>query len=209
MRLTNTLRETIRINAVKASGLYARRDANKKAFEQWAEKARVKALGGSEVVDEMRKLDLKFKLLKNSVSKKAKKFLEAGDSLFEQRSFTKFNVRGNRKHVDWDTSTPRIAPYDITVDDDALCDEWTYLQNESDDIADTMNRLAAEISGVLSSVTTTEKLVKLWPEAEKFLPAVIPPVKTSTLPTVQVGVITKRIKDLAEGKPLKEVFTME
>lgn len=65
---------------------------------------------------------------------------------------------------------------------DPLSIEYDEMANDKKTVAEDKAKLKATLGALLSSVTTTEKLLLAWPDGEKYIPNIVVPVRT--LPAV-------------------------
>lgn len=203
VKLTNALRDDIRSNALKGALEVERADLRK----------RLQAIG-----------DAVYRLLVTEEQEKQMKklptgFFTTGDGLH----FTPYHdavsmggAGGRRK--DFPLSTDRRMPqffaaYTLPVIvGSELMKEIEAVEKENIRLIDLKDTLKANINGVLNSVGTVARLLIVWPEVAKFLPAYATNPKLTNLPAVMVDELNAMLsaakhEELAVVTPVAETVT--
>lgn len=180
-RLNKSIREDIINNAIAASGVNTRQEALITRRAKLADDVRLFAIGGAERDAEL-----------NATYDKAVKYANTNsvegfiDIEVSHSTSSRINVNfagraidlyftGKEKHCYSDNvSKPyvntgyrnRVA---ITADN-PLNDEFDAISKEQRSIDDLSTQVKYEVTAMVNSVTTTKKLLELWPEAKDLLP---------------------------------------
>jgi hypothetical protein len=206
-RLTIDIREQIVENAIVKSGLPKRQAALNSKRAKWAERARVKALGGKaklekivKIIDEIDRLT---KLLPESVLDKrlyaridnyiiaeiggqrhvvffngAKQVSHGFKRYSDKEEVLKMTTNGNPK---FSTDSKEAKLYFGYID-------------EQTDIDGAKETLKAQVRAAVNSVNTVKQLLDVWPEAKELIPEqVLKPNPKKGLPSVPVADLNKAV----------------
>lgn len=184
-RLNKSIREAIIANAVKKSN-YAERIAKIVSERmEWAERVRIADMprGMTE------KADAAFLEVKRALKDIPEEYVSATRT---RRAYMYTNVAGCRIHAYFsgdansEKHVYKFAPSHPTITaDDPLADEFHAIEKRSEAAAQYKISLRTNVSAMVNSVTTIEKLLKVWPEAAELLPKASTPAPQ--LPAVQLA----------------------
>lgn len=197
MRLTNTIKEAIQSNAVLKAGIVDANNALKLKRADWAERARIMALGMpeekvTELLDNIQKL----------YTQLPKGIVHGWHLVCCMNTNIYVNVAGQGYHAYYSGNVKSNSAEDtrkITntggmkfVATHPMAIEWDALVQEGKDLHKQESDLRAEIHAAMSGINTAKQLLAVWPEAIELLP---PEEKKSpnTLPTVQTTILNKAI----------------
>ena len=197
MRLTNTIKEAIQSNAVLKAGIVDANNALKLKRADWAERARIMALGMpeekvTELLDNIQKL---YTQLPNGI-------LYDWTGVGRKNIYIYVNVAGQGYHAYYSGNVKSNNAEDTSkitntggmkfVATHPMAIEWNALVQEGKDLHKQESNLRAEIHAAMSGINTAKQLLAVWPEAIELLP---PEEKKSpnTLPTVQTTILNKAI----------------
>jgi len=82
---------------------------------------------------------------------------------------------------------------DIDLTDRALYDAYIEIERQEKALGEKRQKLETEISAVLSSANTVQKLLDVWPEAKPFIPAYVFAPKAA-LPAIVTGKLNELLK---------------
>lgn len=187
-RITNAMRDHIVTEALKKSGVTAAEAALKEKRFDWAERARIEALGGPAIAKEYAE-----------VNRKAKAAYEKLPQ--DMRDYSRIAKRDRRFHLN-------LGGLNLLVDlrdygevsgsrrpilaDHALCLEFHELENERDDLKKRSAEVSAQVRATVDKFTTVASLLKAWPEAAELLPLDPKPAKPQ-LPAIPVADLNKLV----------------
>ncbi len=107
------------------------------------------------------------------------------------------NLGGRRVRAYFDGRTgyhpERVKKYtvsDYTITDGPLCDEVDQLTNDETDIDTRETKISTDVWALIKSVSSVKRLLEVWPEAEKLLPATSA-LAAKNLPAVQTAELNK------------------
>lgn len=190
MKLSKRTRQAILTAALEKSGINDRRAAIKARYGEWAEAARVcnvpdnaaRILGHADAVIEVLPKNLEVR-----VSARTARGIDA-------------IVAGQRRIIYWtgafkfdDAAPSRICPQDIVIAAGSmLADQLHAIDADAEKLAQDVEQLTVSIMAVLNSVQSEQQLIKTWPEAAEFLPAVAES-SGPQLPALQIAELNKMI----------------
>ncbi len=190
MRLTNAIRDAVVLNAVKKSGLPAKRASLLGELNAWLEALRTREVEGKEGEQRIERAYKAAKIRMSALPAWAHKdlsrpiskgvyvrFLDGRE--VEHRYLTASALGTDpQRNREYDTHENRITPQYVhtTAKEDK---EHARITRELEANKEQRGVLSAEVRGTLESITTIEKLVKVWPEAVALLPLDAPKPVTS------------------------------
>lgn len=192
MKLTNRIKQQIVDNALAKAGIPEREAALRARRAAWVEKVRIDALGGQEAVERLAQIEAEI----NKLIADIPSALVTKSSFIHTDTDIGVNVAGLTARVwwcgamDYDSAINkqrRISPYGrVTIAaTNPLADEFMAMHNEQQAIASDRERIATNVKGALSNITTDKRLLEVWPEAAELLPADVTPAGKQ-LPAVRV-----------------------
>jgi hypothetical protein len=211
MKLNKEMREAICKNAMHKTGLIDELKALIKRYAAFAEKCRLVANGGLKDA-RLEKLERTFmakipeKLLRHTGSSK--------NHILRRDHYVNLSLQGMcfqayfsgssavpdhmelqlyvSKSMLCPTSLYRYCPDDrVYIDDPALVQEFTDLESAKQNLADKIFKAKQSVSAYVYSVTTAERLVKVWPEAAALIPKDAAETGISNLPAIPVTDMNK------------------
>lgn len=191
IRLNSRIRSEICDNAIIKSDVRPRRQTLKTKKAEWAEKVRIKAIGGAEsdnkINNAIKRIDKILSDLPDGV--------KTGYHAIRQNCEIYLNIAGHRYTAQFsgnDSRKPRdeqiikVTPYEFVLKaDDPLTEEFHQLENEYEVINARESDIRANVNAVLGKVNTVGRLLELWPEAKELLPTNLSPPKPQ-LPAVKI-----------------------
>lgn len=178
--LNASMKEQIVLKALDKAGIKARKVALRAARVDWAERVRLKALGGAEAEAEILKTLKKI----DALVAKLPEVIQSGDSVVNQRLRIYLNLAGCRCYAYFNGNHSRyeavddvikLAPNEYTLlADDPLVTEFhgfdaLYKQIKSDE-----EDIRQNVHAALDKVRTVKRLLEEWPEAKELLPPETP-----------------------------------
>ncbi|AXD45401.1 hypothetical protein FPT84_19700 [Salmonella enterica] len=177
--LTRNLKDTIIDNALTKAGIPQRKKALRDARADWAERVRLKAIGGPEAEAEVIKTEKKMAAL----AAKLPKELRTNNTFVRYDDYICLNLAGSRvcayfngNYRGYEQGAPdhirKITPCEYTLlADDPLVTEFygfdaLYREIKSDE-AD----IRQNVTAALNKARTVKRLLAQWPEAKELLPA--------------------------------------
>lgn len=209
MRLTKELRAIIVNNAVKKSGVLEKFVDLRIARALLAEEIRIVAFGGAKKAETVEALYLEYKEL---LKKVPESLLRSGENPFRRdyriRAFIgsdcymlAFSGNGFKDPssvcVD---SLYKITPESAIVDGGSdLAQRLHDLEHDSKTLLSLHSDIVFKMSAAVEKFTTTEKMIKVWPESVELLPAtdtearklLLPAIRTEDL-NVLIGLPSKK-----------------
>lgn len=166
-RLNAYLREKIIENALAKSGLPTELEAINNAIKQWGEEVRLKTNGITDteidnILAQTRRTyrQLPEQLQYNPPLELIRKAYFMYVSLAGQRIMVHFAA--NRYTVSGATAHLRAG--------DPLIDRYHSLNDKRKEVESKIQTLRATVNGVVNKVSTTKRLLDMWPEAKELLP---------------------------------------
>lgn len=181
--LTNAIKEQIVNNALAKAGIDKRKATLRSARADWAERIRVKALGGSEAEAEILKNLKKIKALAAKFPQEiqvdhwpVKEGRYQYTNLAGCRVYAFFN--GNYKEYEHgpDHEVRIVSRELILTAEDPLVTEFHGFDALYKQIKGDEDSIRQNVNAALSKVRTVKKLLEAWPEAKELLPADAPAV---------------------------------
>lgn len=203
MRLTNSIRDQIVDAAERKAGFPERAEAIRQRRAAWAEAVRIDSLGGAEAAEAIEKLQDELSALYQLVPEKLR---ESRPLVRRDYEMYQLNVAGLRYNAqfsghDSDLSNERvrrIAPANhVLLADNPLTAEFHALHASQEQYNSERDNLRQSVRAAVDSVATTEKLLKVWPEAAELLPTEVAP--KSQLPALLVADLNAMIGLPSEG----------
>ncbi|EDM2047188.1 hypothetical protein CKT45_03320 [Salmonella enterica subsp. enterica serovar Muenchen] len=177
--LNKAVKELIVDNALAKAGILQRKKALRAARVDWAERVRLKAIGGPETEAEV--LNTKKKIA--ALIAKVPEELRTDNMIIRTRADIYLNLAGSRvcayfngNYTGYESGSPehivKLAPCEYTLlADDPLVTEFygfdaLYREIKSDE-AD----IRQNVTAALDKARTVKRLLEQWPEAKELLPA--------------------------------------
>lgn len=177
--LNKAVKEIIVDNALAKAGIPQRKKALRAARADWAERVRLKAIGGPEAEAEVLKTEKKIAALIAKVPEE----LRTGYGITRTGTYIYLNLAGSRvcayfngnyraHESDQPDHICKVTPYEYTLlADDPLVTEFygfdaLYREIKSDE-AD----IRQNVTAALDKARTVKRLLEQWPEAKELLPA--------------------------------------
>ena len=197
MRMNNSIREQIIGNAVKKAGFPERAEAIRQRRAAWAEAVRIDSLGGAEAAEAIEKLQDELNEIYQHIPKNLRK-----ESLRLRTDYEidYLNIAGLSYRMKFNGCQGcngvepiyRICPNEhVLLADNPLTAEFHELHALQEQYNSELDNLRQSVRAAVESVTTTEKLLKLWPEAAELLPTEVAP--KHLLPALPVVDLNKMI----------------
>ena len=186
-RLNKNTREAIIANAIKKSNYAERVAALITRRTEWAEALRVESLGGPAEAAKVLAAEKEIKDILETLPK------NVGDSPFNTNSYMYPNLGGCRTFVYFNGNRCKGSPCVRKVVGSMLTiaaghplvEEFHAIEKADSAASEYKAQLQASVSAMAYSVTTVEKLLKVWPEALELLPP--PAAPAVQLPAVQLA----------------------
>lgn len=186
--ITKKMREEMVARAVAKAGIFDRMSKMLERRREFAELARIDALGGYDAaaaIDALMAEEKAFMARVPKVVRTAGEIVRAGSSI-------KLNIAGMRYWASWEGCRP--TPYDHTIAaDHPLAQRFLEIEDADRELDGQREQLEAQVRGALGSFTTVKKLLAAWPEAAELLPADSPDKPKPTLPAVPMADLNKLI----------------
>lgn len=177
--LNKSIKEKIVDNALAKAGIPQRKKALRAARADWAERVRLKAIGGPEAEAEVLKTEKKIAALIAKLPEE----LRTGYGITRTGTYIYLNLAGSRvcayfngnyraHESDQPDHICKVTPYEYTLlADDPLVTEFygfdaLYREIKSDE-AD----IRQNVTAALDKARTVKRLLEQWPEAKELLPA--------------------------------------
>ncbi len=177
--LNKAIKEKIVDNALAKAGIPQRKKALRAARADWAERVRLKAIGGPEAEAEVLKTEKKIAALIAKLPEE----LRANNMLVRQDSDIYLNLAGSRvkayfngNYRGYESTSPehirKIAPYEYTLlADDPLVTEFYGFDALYREIKSDETDIRQNVTAALDKARTVKRLLEQWPEAKELLPA--------------------------------------
>ncbi|EJF3831265.1 hypothetical protein M4R73_004640 [Salmonella enterica] len=176
--LNKAVKEIIVDNALAKAGIPQRKKALRAARVDWAERVRLKAIGGPEAEAEVLKTEKKIAALIAKLPEE----LRTDNMIIRTRADIYLNLAGSRvcayfngNYKGYESGSPehicKVTPYEYTLlADDPLVTEFygfdaLYREIKSDE-AD----IRQNVTAALDKARTVKRLLEQWPEAKELLP---------------------------------------
>ena len=197
MRMTNAIREQIIDNAVKKAGFPERAESIRQRRAAWAEAVRIDSLGGAEAAEAIEKLQDEL----NEIYQRIPKNLRNKNlCLHTDYEIYRLNIAGLSYRMKFNgcqgfnecEQIYRICPNEHVLHaDNPLTAEFHEIEGFQEKYCSELDNLRQSVRAAVESVTTTEKLLKVWPESAELLPTEVAP--KSQLPALPVVDLNKMI----------------
>lgn len=206
MKLNKEIREAICKNAMAKTGLIDEVKALMKRYAAFAEKCRVIANDGiKDSVLEKAQAAFIAKVPCKLHNTRSSNVLRADSDIYLNIGGMRFSAyfsgsNGVPDHVqellyisksDLYSHVLKACPHEVTITDESLVQEFHDLEDAKKDLSDRILKAKQYVSGYVNSVTTAEKLVKVWPEAAALLPKETAVPVISNLPAIPVTELNK------------------
>ncbi|EFR8087482.1 hypothetical protein H0088_004126 [Salmonella enterica] len=193
VRLTNDARDKIIAKAMEKSGFPKRLEEAKANVEKIKMECLISAFGG---LKPYRRLVERF----NTIEEKVKALRDAGILITSPRSYSKWNA-DKINIAGMNVSYPKQSVFDnpefegltfIRLDDGAkptitadnpLVQKFLDAEKVVDELDSTLKGIKENVKAVVYSVSTTKRLVEVWPEAAELIPSDIEVVRAA-LPAI-------------------------
>ena len=184
MRLTTIVKDQIIRNALKAAGIYKRREALDATENKLAERARVIKLGGTAKVNTLEKLELKYNAMLKSMN--LSRYHNYSHRIQVSSVTGGYHLMLSFATSNWCTSGALQLEIDTPLMKSIL--KWSEDTKQLNDERDTIK---SDVRTLLNSVTTDKQLLKIWPEAVELLP---PEATKTQLPSVATDQLNKLLR---------------
>ncbi|EDT2312349.1 hypothetical protein GSO54_004729 [Salmonella enterica] len=177
--LNKFIKEKIIDNALAKAGIPQRKKALRAARIDWAERVRLKAIGGPEAEAEVLKTEKKIAALIAKVPEE----LRTDNMVISTRVDIYLNLAGSRvcayfngNYKGYESGSPehirKIAPYEYTLlADDPLVTEFYSFDALYREIKSDETDIRQNVTAALNKARTVKRLLEQWPEAKELLPA--------------------------------------
>ena len=199
MRLNKIIREAITQNALIKAGVIAREESIMDNTAALAESVRVFYYGGKKKLEASL---AKYEQLK-ALEKEIPNFLYRDSSLLRQ-PLIEANFAGMRIDLRFDGDVPGISSTRATVyktpctynrvdipQGHKLVDKFTKLEAEKKEVKGLRESITLQVNATTKSISTVEKLLKVWPEAKELLPE--KELQAASMPVVQTKALNSLI----------------
>lgn len=187
-RITKELREMMVTNAVRKAGIFDRLEKLAEARHEFAESARVDALGGPAAAAAITALQAQQRALAASVPE----CVRAGGELINTSNSIYLNIAGMAYRASWIGFRPTPYCHKLMAGH-PLVQLFLDIEAQSKALDAEREQLEAQVRAALGSFTTVNKLLAAWPEAAELLPEYSPAKPKATLPAVPVADLNKLI----------------
>ncbi|EJX4926987.1 hypothetical protein OD635_003974 [Salmonella enterica] len=177
--LNKAVKEIIVDNALAKAGIPQRKKALRAARVDWAERVRLKAIGGPEAEAEILKAEKKIAAL----IAKLPEILRTDNMMIRTGTDIYLNLAGSRvcayfngNYRGYEQGEPdpirKIAPYEYTLlADDPLVTEFYSFDALYREIKSDEADIRQNVTAALDKARTVKRLLEQWPEAKELLPA--------------------------------------
>ena len=195
-RLNSYTRNEIVKNAIEKSGVNERRAKLTEMRADWIEQCRIYALGGARKARELEsvagEIEKILKKVPDSITRSNSCIRTDADMAVVIPGHCHVNMYWNGlSRCAYENMEQRIAPVQVTVPDDhRLAVLHSEMEVEQEAIDRLEESIKANVRACVNSVTTTKKLLEIWPEASELLPsgtgqkANLPAIQTDQLNTM-------------------------
>ncbi|EEM8546730.1 hypothetical protein JRK10_005002 [Salmonella enterica] len=177
--LNKFIKEKIIDNALAKAGIPQRKKALRAARVDWAERVRLKAIGGPETEAEV--LNTKKKIA--ALIAKVPEELRTDNMIIRTRADIYLNLAGSRvcayfngNYTGYESGSPehivKLAPCEYTLlADDPLVTEFYGFDALYREIKSDETDIRQNVTAALDKARTVKRLLEQWPEAKELLPA--------------------------------------
>lgn len=177
--LNKAIKEKIVDNALAKAGIPQRKKALRDARADWAERVRLKAIGGPEAEAEVLKTEKKIAALIAKLPEE----LRANRMVVRKDSDIYLNLAGSRvtayfngSYRSYESGEPapirKIVPCEYTLlADDPLVTEFYSFDALYREIKSDETDIRQNVTAALDKARTVKRLLEQWPEAKELLPA--------------------------------------
>ncbi|HAF5679590.1 TPA: hypothetical protein G8N93_004212 [Salmonella enterica] len=177
--LNKALKDTIIDNALEKAGIPQRKKALRAARADWAERVRLKAIGGPEAEAEVLKTEKKITALISKLPEELRTnntFVRKDSDIYLNLAGSRVSAyfNGNYRHCEQGAPDHirKIAPYEYTLlADDPLVTEFYGFDALYREIKSDETDICQNVTAALAKALTVKRLLKQWPEAKELLPA--------------------------------------
>ena len=196
MKLNKEIRQKIIENAMEKAGFTKRLKSIVQSRAEWAEKVRVESLGGKEKINELDALQLSLNELYAQVPEKLR---NQSPKIRIDYEMENLNVAGLRPTCYFNGELDRCLPHVekiavrnyVLLADNPLTEEFHKIHETQETYNQDWDTLFHQVKAVVDSVSTTERLLKVWPESVELIPESAAP--RSSLPAVQISELNSLI----------------
>lgn len=203
MRITKSLKEIIVKKAIEKSGILEEFADLRVARAAWAEKCRIDALGGAEKAAEIETKKVQLEELLLTVKASCIRnihIIREDDDIYLNVAGMHLRARFNGTAGDDEInhynvhSVEKITPANHTIiGGSPLAIEFDELLAKQRDLNKRHKDLRLQVMAAVSKFTTTEKMIKVWPESVELIPATDPEVQKAQLPALLTEELNKLI----------------
>ncbi len=183
--LNKALKDTIIDNALEKAGIPQRKKALRAARADWAERVRLKAIGGPEAEAEVLKTEKKIAALIAKLpeelrtnNKFVKKDRDINLNIAGSQTYAYFNGNYRANESDEPDHIYKVTPYKFTLlADDPLVTEFYGFDALYREIQSDETDIRQNVTAALAKARTVKRLLEQWPEAKELLPtedAIVP-----------------------------------
>lgn len=177
--LNKAVKEIIVDNALAKAGIPQRKKALRAARADWAERVRLKAIGGPEAEAEVLKTEKKIAALIAKLPEE----LRTDNMIIRTRADIYLNLAGSRvcayfngNYKGYESGSPehicKVTPYEYTLlADDPLVTEFYGFDALYREIKSDETDIRQNVTAALDKARTVKRLLEQWPEAKELLPA--------------------------------------
>ena len=187
-RITNNMRDHIVTQALKKSGVTAGRAALKEKRFDWAERCRIKVLGGRCSAREYAEVNRQA----NAAYEKLPTWMREHNRIAKRGKSFYLNLGGLSLTVELRDYVEVPTNRQVIEADQPAYQEFYDLKGEEDDLDKRADEVSAQVRAVIGKFTTVAQLLNAWPEAAELLPPIPQPVK-SQLPAIPVADLNKLV----------------
>ena len=203
MRITKSLKETIVKKAIEKSGILEEFADLRVDRASWAEKCRIDALGGAEKAAELEMKKSQFEEFLSLIPESCirnRSIIREDDDIYLNVAGMRLRARFNgTAHDDVIYHSGINYVYKITPEDHAiiggspLAIEFDELLAKQRDLNKRYKDMRLQVEAAVSKFTTTDKMIKVWPESVELIPATDPEVQKAQLPALLTEDLNKMI----------------
>ncbi|HIF2328499.1 TPA: Nmad5 family putative nucleotide modification protein [Salmonella enterica] len=183
--LNKALKDTIIDNALEKAGIPQRKKALRAVRADWAERVRLKAIGGPEAEAEVLKTEKKITALIAKLPEELRTnntFVRKDSDIYLNLAGSRVSAYFNGNYRSYEQGAPdhirKIAPYEYTLlADDPLVTEFYGFDALYREIQSDETDIRQNVTAALAKARTVKRLLEQWPEAKELLPtedAIVP-----------------------------------
>jgi len=187
-RITNAMKDAIVNKALEKSGATSRIEAIKIKRFEWAEIARVHALGGEAKAREYAEINKHA----HSIYSSLPQGLKGNANIVERRSDIHLNLAGASIRVKLKGYAEASDHREIVLADNPLCQQFYDIEAEEKAACEQGTVVENQVRATLDKFGTVKRLIEAWPEVQELLPPATVAAK-SNLPAIQVADLNKLV----------------